>query len=170
MQEALHTAMLTLVLVVDQFSWAMSSVIQIPANCCSVSADQSFITIALTLRMLVWVAMVSYTNVNLFHKRVNTYPLLWTQLCVQLVNYDWQGETLQMKAEWRYAWTIGGVLCVMITGETLRLLWCVDNWAPTLKVARRYKDLKRYILTLVSSNRCSSLQWRPLWCWYRTDS
>ena len=39
-----------------------------------------------------------------------------------------------MKAEWRSAWTISGVLCVMTPGEALMLLWCVDSWDTYHKV------------------------------------
>ena len=40
-----------------------------------------------------------------------------------------------MKAEWRSASTMNGVLCVMTPGEVLMLLWCVDNWDTPLKVS-----------------------------------
>ena len=39
-----------------------------------------------------------------------------------------------MRAEWRSASTISGVLCVMTPGEVLMLLWCVDNWDIQPKV------------------------------------
>ena len=57
------------------------------------------------------------------------------QLLAQLVSYNWQVETLQMKAEWRSVSTICGVLCVMTFGKALMLLWCVDNWGTPLKVS-----------------------------------
>ena len=41
-----------------------------------------------------------------------------------------------MKAEWRSACTMSGVLCVLNPGEVLMLLWCVDNWATLLKVGQ----------------------------------
>ena len=40
-----------------------------------------------------------------------------------------------MKAEWRSASTMNGVLCVMTPGEVLMLLWCVDSWDTLLKVS-----------------------------------
>jgi len=49
------------------------------------------------------------------------------QLHVQMIKYDWQEATLQMKAGWKSAWTTCGVLCVMTPGEVLMLLLCVDN-------------------------------------------
>jgi len=55
------------------------------------------------------------------------------QPVVQLV-CDLQEATLQMKAEWRSAWTTCGALCVMTLGEFLMLLWCADNLATILKV------------------------------------
>ena len=39
-----------------------------------------------------------------------------------------------MKAEWRSALTMSGVLCVMTSGEVLMLLLCVNNWDILLKV------------------------------------
>ena len=39
-----------------------------------------------------------------------------------------------MKAEWKSAWTMSGVLCVMTPGEVLMLLWCADSWDTLLKV------------------------------------
>ena len=63
------------------------------------------------------------------------------QLPVQLVSYDWLEEALQMKAEWRSAWTTCGELCVMTPGETLMPLWCVDSWVTLLKVRRIYLSL-----------------------------
>ena len=39
-----------------------------------------------------------------------------------------------MRAEWRSARTMSGVLCVMTPGEALMLLWCVDNWNIPVKV------------------------------------
>ena len=41
-----------------------------------------------------------------------------------------------MKAEWKSASTMSGVLCVMTPGEVLMLLWCVDSWAIPLKVIK----------------------------------
>ena len=49
------------------------------------------------------------------------------QLRVHLVNCDCLEETFQMKAEWRSASTICGVLCVTIPGDTMMPLWCVDS-------------------------------------------
>ena len=43
-----------------------------------------------------------------------------------------------MKAEWRSALTMSGVLCVMTSGEVLMLLWCADSWATALKVINDY--------------------------------
>ena len=39
-----------------------------------------------------------------------------------------------MKAEWRSALAMSGVLCVMTSGEVLMLVLCVDNWDTLLKV------------------------------------
>ena len=36
-------------------------------------------------------------------KKCNSIEYFFTQLHVQMVSCDWQGETLQMKAEWRSA-------------------------------------------------------------------
>ena len=63
-----------------------------------------------------------------------------TQLFAQLVSCDWQEVTLQTKAEWRSAQTICGVLCVMIPGIALMLLWCVNN-LDIPQMVRRVIDL-----------------------------
>ena len=52
-----------------------------------------------------------------------------------MVNCDWQVVTLQMKAEWRSVLTMYGVLCVLIPGGTLMLLWYVGSWATLHKVS-----------------------------------
>ena len=57
------------------------------------------------------------------------------QLLAQLVSYNWQVETLQMKAEWRSVSTICGVLCAMTFGKASMLWLCVDNWGTPLKVS-----------------------------------
>ena len=49
-----YTAMLTLVLAVNQFFWMMSSAPQVPASYWGVLADQSCPTTVTTLTMLVW--------------------------------------------------------------------------------------------------------------------
>ena len=67
----------------------------------------------------------------------NLHFILWctmqlvksfTQLLAQLVSYDWQEVTFQMRAEWRSASTISGVLYVTIPGGTMMPLLCADNW------------------------------------------
>ena len=40
-----------------------------------------------------------------------------------------------MKAEWKSALTMSGVLCVMTPGEVLMLLWCANSWVTPLKVS-----------------------------------
>ena len=50
-----------------------------------------------------------------------------TQLLAQMVSYDWQEVTFQMRAEWRSASTISGVLYVTIPGDTMMPRWCADN-------------------------------------------
>jgi len=40
-----------------------------------------------------------------------------------------------MKAEWRFALAICGVLCVPTTGEVLMPLWYVGNWASLQMVS-----------------------------------
>ena len=74
--------------------------------------------------------------------------ILWTQLLAQLDSYDWWEATLPMRAEWRSAWTICGVLCVMTPGEPLKLLWCVDSWDTPLKVSNRH-PLKFLLMTTI---------------------
>ena len=49
------------------------------------------------------------------------------QLHVQLVSYDWQEVTYQLKAEWRSVCTMFGAQCVMIPGTAQMLLLCVDS-------------------------------------------
>ena len=51
-----------------------------------------------------------------------------------MVNYGWQEVTLQMRAEWRSALTMCGVLCVVTPGEGQLPPWYVDNWDTSLKV------------------------------------
>ena len=41
-----------------------------------------------------------------------------------------------MKAEWRSASTMFGVLYVMTPGGVMMLLWCADNWDTPLKVGQ----------------------------------
>ena len=53
LQVVLHTAMLTLVLVLAPSSWMMSSVLQVLASCWSAQVDQSCLTTASILLMLV---------------------------------------------------------------------------------------------------------------------
>ena len=50
-----------------------------------------------------------------------------------------------MKAGWRSASTMSGVLCVMTPGELQMLLWCVDSWDTQLKV---------YIVIVKKSKKC----------------
>ena len=66
---------------------------------------------------------------------------------MQMVSCDWQEVTLPMKAEWRCALTISGVLYVETPGELQMLLWCVDSWDIPLKVS-----LCVYKLKLVDRN------------------
>jgi len=53
MQVEFHTAMLTLVLVLDPSTWMMLLVLQVLASCWSAPADQSQVITVYTLRMLV---------------------------------------------------------------------------------------------------------------------
>ena len=43
-----------------------------------------------------------------------------------------------MKEELRSALTVHGVLCVIIFGTILMLLWCVRNWDTPLKVCNNH--------------------------------
>ena len=54
LQVARHTAEPTLVLAVDQSSWMMFGVPQVPASYYSVLAEESCHTTVATLKMLVW--------------------------------------------------------------------------------------------------------------------
>jgi len=69
---------------------------------------------------------------------------------VSMVNYDWQVVTLQMKAEWRSVLTMYGVLCVLIPGETLMLLWYVGSW-DTLHKMRLPLAMLTLVLVLALS-------------------
>ena len=47
-----------------------------------------------------------------------------------------------MKAEWRYASTMHGVVCVVIIGAIQMLLLCVDSWSKKHKVGSKHMFLK----------------------------
>ena len=94
------------------------------------------------------------------------FYIYYAQLFAQLVSCDWQEVTFQTKAEWRSAWTICGVLCVMTPGITLMLPWCVDNLV-TLQMVRRLIDLQicSFILEILYTNRCCTIWSSSFWCW-----
>ena len=73
LQVVLHTAMLTLVLVLAPSSWMMSSVLQVQASCWSVPVDQSCLTTASILLKLVLGVKVSglVTNKTSFNESVS---------------------------------------------------------------------------------------------------
>ena len=91
----------TLVLAVDQYSWMMSGVVQVPTNYWNVLADQSCPTTASTLLMLVWVVTVR----ELKHLKYlqDLIPVLTmfvpSQFLAVLVNCDLPEVVWQMKAE-----------------------------------------------------------------------
>ena len=64
-----------------------------------------------------------HTSVINLHVNVHTI----SQLFAQLVSCDWLVVTFQMRAEWRYAGTMSGALCVMTPGAAMMQLWCVDS-------------------------------------------
>ena len=43
-----------------------------------------------------------------------------------------------MKEELRFVSTMNGVLCVVILGRVLMLVWCVDSWDTLLKVSNKH--------------------------------
>ena len=72
-QVAGHTAMLTLVLAVDQSSWMMYSVPQVPANYWSATVNQFWAITASTQLMLVW-------NVKVCLQWSNVFAVFWSSL------------------------------------------------------------------------------------------
>ena len=49
-----------------------------------------------------------------------------------------------MKAEWKYASTTHGVVCVLIIGAIQMLLLFVDSWGTKLKVGSKHMFLKEW--------------------------
>ena len=65
LQVEFHTAMLSLVLVLDQSIWMMLRVLQVIVSYWSALAGQSRGITVITLRMLVWGAKVIYFHINI---------------------------------------------------------------------------------------------------------
>ena len=93
----------TLVLAVDQYSWMMSGVVQVPTSYWSALADQSSHTTASTLLMLVWFVTVrELKHLKYLQDRIPVLTMFVPpQFLVILVNYDLPEVVWQMKAEWR---------------------------------------------------------------------
>ena len=103
---------------------------------------------ASTLLMLVWVVKVFDCYTRQFKLCDFSFsPFL--QPHVSMVNCDWQVVTLQMKAEWRSVLTMYGVLCVLIPGETLMLLWYVGSWDTLHKVSIRSLFMDMHLFSTI---------------------
>ena len=73
--------------------------------------------------------LLSLTTSKFTHRSTQSFEadnahvlVIYTQLLAQMGNCDWQEVTFQMKAEWKSALTMCGVLCVMTPGEKQKLL------------------------------------------------
>ena len=60
---------------------------------------------------------------------------IYIQLHAEPASYDWQVVKFQMRAEWRSAWTMYGVLCVPTFGDTMMPLLFANNLTIQLKVS-----------------------------------
>ena len=80
-------------------------------------------------RLLQMKSLLPLTTSKFTHRSTQSFEVddahvlvIYMQLLAQMDNCDWQEVTFQMKAEWKSAPTVSGVLCVMTPGEKQKLL------------------------------------------------